>query len=292
MERTHQQELTVVLWFVAAATLAASVVGNVFADSTAIVLRILLTAFAVGIPMLLLHAWGGWRLRDIFGETPNSIALVASAVCGVAIWVWVQWLIALIENEILTQQPRTLAIYDAENYADIWTGLVVHEVVLWPILSLFLMWGMLRWRLQGVSVLWFPLATGYIFGLLGMAVLGGGIGRFVGYGLAGLWAGYLSELTRTAWTGFAVQWVFLYANLWLLDNLERATGESSYTSMDWVVPLVIGLFAIVIATQVVRALQENKTEDAASGISVTPSMGLLTPIGLLLLNGAVILFIG
>lgn len=267
-----QRNLTVMVWILALLTLALAFIHWLFYEETliwgrsAVVVGCLWLAVGVLLWLTDIH----WR--DLVGVDVDPIVIALSGIAGLSIWVVAWWLMSWLAEDVLFEIVGGFAppsIYQPANWEDIWTPLVITDVVLVPLGLMLLLWGGLRVHVAGLSVGQASLILGAIFGLFGIMLYGQGIVGFWGYGLCGMVAGFVSLQARSAWAGFATHAVFMYANLDLLDNLleqmAKRTEEGRvielepYLGTKWLALVLIAGLTVTFLLQIIRFRTETKS---------------------------------
>lgn len=220
-------------------------------------------------------------LRSIFGKEPDSVGLVMSVPAAGAVWFITWWAALWLQNEAVPGNAPAPANYVLflDAWDDAWALIVIIDVVILPILCGLLVYGLLRHYLAAWPVYLSSLLMGALIGGLGVMLIQldrpGALG-FLGYGLAGALASYLSLIAKSAWPGMVVQASFAYLNLRFYDNLLRYAGilddfslsaPDPLTSTRWLSSVLIAAFVLIVAVQVSRIRY---------GIGLTPANGDVT----------------
>lgn len=270
--------------------------------------RIFLVIGALGIPMLILYWQYSWSWDELLGRTVDPVSVALSGLAGLAIWPIAWWAMGLLQENLLFNVVgayQSPAIYQPNNLNDIWTMLVMMDVVLVPLALMILLWGVTRWQLQNTPRVLASLIMAFYSGLFGMALFGQGIVGFVGYGLCGLVAAIVSLQTRTAWAGFATHATFMYANHGFLYNLlkqmakrrEDGTIESlqPYWSMQWLALVLIAGLVTIGILQVIRFRHEHpaaKTQSLRLTADTWAALGGAFLVGIFIFTDEIIRRVG
>ncbi|NDJ85679.1 MAG: hypothetical protein GYB66_07320 [Chloroflexi bacterium] len=278
-KRTPAQDrpdLTPTLWTLAAIAVMAAGIYHLFYDETAIAGRSALLIAAIVVPGLLLFFWQEWSWRRVLAASQDPILVALSGAAALAVWPIAWWLMSLLDEEVLFEMLGAYAapsIYRPINWEEIWTPLVLTDVVLVPLALMPVLWGGLCGQLKGLKRWQALMIVAAVFGVLGMVLYGQGIVGFFGYGLCGLIGAFVTLQTRTAWSGFAVHATFMYANLNFLDNLLRemvVRPESGgieaepYFGTKWLSLVLVASLIVVVLMQIIRFRSEEPESKAQS----------------------------
>lgn len=301
---THQRQLPVLLWFVAGVIATLALVVPLLDDQLdLLMIRSTLIALIILVPMGIFFLWSGWSWRQVFGRQPDSVALMMSIVAAGGIWFITWWLMLWLQNDVVKAATPPPDLYVLGNWEANWELLVLTDVVLLPLSLGVLLWGAGRETLQPWPRLPASLLLGMVFGAGGMTLIQvGGVGAvgFLGYGIAGIIAAYLSLATHSAWPGIVLQGSFAYFNLRFYDNMLRQAGiitddgirtPEAFFSTDWFTGLILAIFVLLVAVQVSRVRSDMvgvSGRDTTSDKSKRP-LALLQQQSLLLALLAVLL---
>ncbi len=241
------------LWVGLGGLVAATAVYFSFRQQERNTWHIILTLLALLLPVLLSRPL---QLRQWAGELPPALDIALGAIVGVSLW-GISWWVMSVANDQLYAQ---IGLYDPPfAYLDSWAWQVIYFVVLLPLAAAWLVFGRMRSPLEALP---FPLAWGFLtlyFAVLTTIITPQGLVSFLGYGLLGGVAAFLSLQTRSFWLGFAPVMGFMYANLAFLDNLGAELGGIAYTEIPWLSFLAGSAFLSLVFIQVIRFRQPPST---------------------------------
>jgi hypothetical protein len=280
------------MWAVAVAGALLFAAQTALADSDTLVLRLVIdlvgtvaaAAIVSGFP------WRGGREAGRMPPDPISLALAALAV--LSLWVVTWWLMAVIDEGLVTLAgsrpvPRLLVeMRDSLAGIDLqpmsYELLVLFAVVLLPLAHAWLFWVVLQpelrravgdrraqWIAGGLAGIFLSLTAvqnvtsappqglvsvdGELAILQDVApMLPWGLASLGGYLLVGLLATTAVGWTGSAWAGFTVLATYAYANLALRDDLAREFAARELWDVAWLTVVVLGLFGTVAIMQVLR----------------------------------------
>ena len=75
------------------------------------------------------------------------------------------------------------------------------------------------------------------------------LGRYILVGCVAAWS---HPLARSAWAGFAAQFVFAYASLAWTDDLFHELGRKAHWDLDWLTVNLLGVFVAAVLLQAIR----------------------------------------
>ncbi len=236
---------------------------HIFYDRTTIITRTLLLLGIIWLPMVMLSSREA--IRGVWPLSCDAVTIALSGAVGLTVWLVAWWLMGWAADEVLfpTFGPYTPpAIYQPDHWDAIWTPLILADVVILPLALMILVWGMLPTHMVRFPTWHNILIAGSLFGVLGSILFGQGIAGFLGYGLCGSVAAFVTLQTRTAWAGLVSHATFMYANYALLDDLRdalalhnaegRVFSLAGYGSMEWLALVLLAGLVTVILLQVIR----------------------------------------
>jgi len=235
----------------------------IWGDSDSHLIRLCATVASLLLPLgILLFSEQSIQWRAILGEIPSPLILVLCGGVGLSVWM-VSWWLMDMSNQALVD---VAGVYAPElALIPNWTQRVISTVVILPFSISILVFGIMRTRLQAIqrptALLWITIYTA----TLSIMITPEGLVGLLGYGLLGLVAAIVSLQTRSLWSGFVAYAVFAYANLWLLDDLASVTFGLGYTDPEWLLRVILSLFATLILLQIIRFREPTPPEPEPSG---------------------------
>ena len=255
-------------------------------------LRSLAIGLAFFLATIIILYQNQWRIGNILGETPDSVALILSAVVGVCLWFLAWWLMAWVQEDILTTTLDPPEIYRFANWEHNWTGLVLVDVVMIPLFLFILLWGAMHTVLAKHSVVYQGGVLAVVFAVLGMILFGNGFVGVIGYGLVGVIIALVLIATRSAWYGLVIHGAFAYANFALYKDLLRFSGLLTdtgvpqlepYFGQKWLTGVMVASFLLLVSVQFIRIRHQMlKHERPETGMQSSAADNHLLSIGILL----------
>lgn len=244
-------------------------------ESGALTLRFV-AAWAVTMSAALLALRRRNSGRDL---PPDPVALALSGLAGLSLLPVAWWAMDLTDHLLrrsvgLLPLPALLS-RDADRLLSLdlrsasYEAMVLFAVALIPLAQSSLLWGSLRRALSASLGLRRGVWTAAILGGCVLALsapqqvepaLPSGLAALPGYLLVGVVAAWVAALARSWWAGFAAYATFAYASLALRDDLLRAFGGKSYIDPAWLSAILLGVFGVAVALQIIRYRAESSGE--------------------------------
>jgi hypothetical protein len=264
------------LWLALAGLLGAAGVYWLLRQEEAIALRVILTTSALLVATLAgfyFEYQPGRALRQALGTAPTPATLALCALAGLAVWPLSWWAMSLLDQALREAVGPYLPTF--AHFPDQWALEVIYMVVILPLASSLLIFGMLRPRL-GDSLAPIPiLILSLFFGSLAVFTTPQGLAGLVGYGLLGGVIALLCQQTRSFWPALPAYGAFMYANLSLLDNLLLQLGDISLTDPQWLAAALVSVFATLVLVQVIRFRNPDEAKRAPLTLSATAGLALV-----------------
>jgi len=255
----------------AAAAITASalfVIQYTLAGSDVVTLRYILAALITGGAALIAGRAAGERALV---HPPDPASLVLAGLAALSIWPVAWWLMDLTNTLLEDAVGRLPLPQPVINLPDSLLGLdlqpaayeigVVFAVVLIPLAGAWLWWGLalpeLVRLLGGRRGIWAAGALAGVFWALSSPqditpAMPWGLSSLGGYILVGCVAAWSAALARSAWAGFAAQFVFAYASLAWTDDLFHELGRKAHWDLDWLTVNLLGVFVAAVLLQAIR----------------------------------------
>lgn len=261
--------INLTFWIAGVVALFLAAIYTIFYEETSILPRSVALLAAIAFPAGLLFFQNATLWQAIWQQMPDPILLVLSGVAGLTIWPIAWWVMSVADTYIFSDLFGPLeppALYLAINLDQNWVLLVLTDVVLVPLALMVLLWGVLRFQLAALPLWQSVLLLGGIFGVYGTLLYGQGLVGFLGYGLCGGIAAFVSLKAKTGWAGLATHGVFMYANLNFLDDLLREMtqtleggGRASepYVGTKWLSLVLLSGLVTLATLQIMRFLSES-----------------------------------
>ncbi len=246
------------LWLGLLTLVLLGLVSLLMENSTADEIRVLLYLLAMLAPFAVLWTFSKEEQdgRAYLGELPDAQILLLSGLMALVLWLIVWWAMDFLNHELVAAVGRYVPSLQAD-YA--WGVEVLQTALLIPLGIALFVFGLLRTRLahlrRWLAALLMAFMLAMMCVLIAPAVRGNmptGLVGFFGYFVIGFAASLLSLHTRSLLTGFVVLAVFLYANLAFLFELLQEQFNKDYLSTDWLVPVMLCAFGVLVLSQIIR----------------------------------------